>query len=162
TMKRNWNRREFTAALGALATAPFCAAAERKLKIGHTCITWGTFPRGWEASATLEAAVKDIAKLGFYSFETFPENLEDWHNKGMLRKLMDDNNLPLQSGYCRTNLTDASKRKESVQSVIKLGKMIKQYGGTFGVLAPDSLKRAGYNFKEYRSSIIAGLNDHAM
>jgi hypothetical protein len=29
------------------------------------------------------------------------------------RKLMDENNLPLESGYCGTNLTDPSKRKES-------------------------------------------------
>jgi inosose dehydratase len=161
-MNRKWNRREFAAGMGTAALAPLRAAAPRTLKIGYTCITWGTFPRAGEARATLEAAVKDIAGLGFYSFETFPEVLEDWHNRGALRKLIDQYNLPLKSGYCRTNLTDASKRKDSVAEVIKLGKMIKQYGGTFGVIAPNSMKRDGYNFKEYRSNIIAGLNDHAM
>ena len=42
-----------TAGLGA---ATVRAAPPRNLKIGHTCITWGTFPRGEEASATLELA----------------------------------------------------------------------------------------------------------
>jgi inosose dehydratase len=169
-MKGTINRRDFSRAIAAgvgaaafPATFPTMrAAAARNLKIGYTCITWGAFPRGAETSATLEAAVKDIASLGFYSFETFPEILEDWDAKGALSKLIDEHQLPLRSGYCRTNLTDPSKRKESVEQVIKLGKMIKKYGGTFGVLAPNSIKRDGYNFKEYRTSIIAGLNDHAM
>jgi len=68
----------------------------------------------------------------------------------------------LKSGYCRTNLTDASKRKESVTTVIQLGRMIKKYGGTFGVIAPNSVKREGFDWKANRSNIIAGLNDHAM
>ena len=127
------NRRNFSKALAAGLGAAACSplrAAERKLKIGYTCITWGTFPRGPEASATLENAVRDIAGLGFYGFETFPENLADWDAKGALNRLIDQFQLPLKSGYCRTNLTDASKRKESVATVIRLGKIIKKYGGT--------------------------------
>jgi inosose dehydratase len=157
------NRREFSKSIAAGLGASMLPllGATRNLKIGYTCITWGAFPRGAEANATLEAAVKDIAALGFYSFETFPEILDDWEARGALKKLIDQYQLPLKSGYCRTNLTDASKRKESVEQVIKLGKTIKKYGGTFGVIAPNSIKRDGYNFKEYRSNIIAGLNDHA-
>jgi inosose dehydratase len=157
------NRREFSKSIAAAigASALPLPGATRNLKIGYTCITWGAFPRGAEASATLEAAVKDISSLGFHSFETFPEILDDWDAKGALSKLIDQYQLPLKSGYCRTNLTDASKRKESVEQVIKLGKTIKKYGGTFAVIAPNSLKRDGYNFKEYRTNIIGGLNDHA-
>ncbi|HUK15865.1 MAG TPA: sugar phosphate isomerase/epimerase [Bryobacteraceae bacterium] len=158
------NRRIFGKTLAGAAAAAVLpvSAAERKLKIGHTCITWGTFPRSPEAMATLGAAVPDIARLGYWSFETFPEVLEDWDARGALRKLMDENNLPLKSGYCGTILTDPSKRKESVEKVIRLGKMIQKYGGTFAVIAPNGVKRAQYNYKEYRESIIAGLNDHAM
>jgi inosose dehydratase len=158
-MRAVLSRREWIA-LSAAAVLP--AATARRLKIGYTCITWGTFPRGPEASATLENAVRDVASLGFYGFETFPENLADWDAKGELQPLIDKYKLPLTSGYCRTNLTDASKRKESVAEVIKLGKMIKKYGGTFGVIAPNSVKRDGYDWKANRANIIAGLNDHAM
>jgi len=158
------NRREFSksiaAAIGASGTP--LSGATHNLKIGYTCITWGAFPRNPETSATtLEAAAKDISALGFYSFETFPEILDDLDAQGALSKLIDQYQLPLKSGYCRTNLTDASKRKESVEQVIKLGRTIKKYGGAFAVIAPNSVKRDGYNFKEYRSNIIAGLNDHA-
>ena len=156
------NRRNFVKAMG-LSTAAVAGfgAPKRSFKIGHTCITWGTFPRGAEASATLEPAVKEIARLGYYSFETFPEVLEDWDAKGALSKLIDQYQLPLKSGYIGTVLTDASKRKESVERAIRLGKVIKKYGGTFAVLAPESVKRADYNFKEHRADIIAGLNEHA-
>jgi inosose dehydratase len=164
-MKVTLNRRVFSKAiviaLGA-AAVPALRAAERKLKIGYTCITWGTFPRGAEASATLEAAVKDISSLGFYSFETFPEVLEDWDGKGALQGLIDRYGLPLKSGYIRTNLTDTSKRKENLEQVIRLAKIIKKYGGTFGVLAPNSMKREGYDFRAHRANITSGLNECAM
>jgi len=160
------NRRKFTqaiaAGLGAAALPCARAAAPRNLKIGYTCITWGSFPRNDASSQTLEAAVKDISGLGFYSFETFPEILDYWDAKGALRGLIDRYQLPLKSGYFTTVLMDASKRKESVDRVIKLGKTVTKYGGTFAVVQPESVKRDGYNFKEYRANIIAGLNDHAM
>src|SRR5271169_6132885 len=117
------NRRDFSKAvflgLGAAAALP---AVARKLKIGHTCISWGTFPRGPEASATLEPAVREIAGLGYYSFETFPEVLEDWDAKGALSKLIDQYQLPFRSGYIGTNLTDPSMRKESVAKAVRLAK----------------------------------------
>ncbi len=158
------NRRDFSKAIAATLGAgavPALRAAERKLKIGYTCITWGSFPRGAEGSATLEAAVKDISNLGFHAFETFPEILEDWDSKGALSKLIDQYQLPLRSGYIGANLTDPAMRKESVAKAIRLGRVIKKYGGAFAVLAPNGVKRADYNFKEHRANIIAGLNDHA-
>ena len=63
----------FGLALGAFAKKK----PARKLKIGHTCITWGTFPRPGD-DATLEPALKDISAEGFWSFETFPEVLDNW------------------------------------------------------------------------------------
>jgi inosose dehydratase len=159
------NRRKFTQAVAAglgVAALPFdCAAVTHKLKIGYTCITWGCFPGRESGSQALENAVRDVAGLGFYSFETFPEILDYWDAKGALQKLIDQYQLPLKSGYFTTVLLDASKRKESVDRVIKLGKTVTKYGGTFGVIQPESLKRDGYDFKEHRANIIAGLNEHA-
>src|SRR5438309_2150107 len=107
-------RRDFSKTISAgLSAAVLTAATPRNLKIGHTCITWGTFPRGAEASATLEPAVKDIATLGYNGFETFPEVLEDWDQRDALRPLMDKYRLPLTSGYIRINVTDPTKAKES-------------------------------------------------
>jgi inosose dehydratase len=158
-------RRDFSKAVTAgLASAlpVLHAATPRNLKIGHTCITWGTFPRGAEADATLEPAVRDIAANGFNGFETFPEVLEDWDAKDALRPLMDKYKLPLTSGYIRINVTDPTKAKESLDAAIRLGKVVKRYGGVFCPLQVNGVKRDGYDFKMYRTAIISGLNDTAM
>src|SRR5579872_4862581 len=125
------NRRDFTRTLAGLAAGTLVAATPRNLKIGHTCITWGTFPRGPEASATLEPAVRDISSLGYHGFETFPEVLEDWDKRDALKPLLEKYKLPLTSGYIRITVTDPSKAKDSLDTAIRLGKVIKRYGGTF-------------------------------
>src|SRR6266436_8443863 len=89
------------------------AAPTRRLKIGFTCITWGTFPRP-TADVTLEAALKDIANLGFWGFETFGETLIDWDSRQALQALIDRYGVPLKSGYCGTNLPDSPPRPASI------------------------------------------------
>jgi inosose dehydratase len=156
------SRREFLGFSAAgLAAGSALAATPRNLKIGHTCITWGTFPRGAEASATLEPAVKDIASLGYYGFETFPEVLEDWDKRDALAPLLEKYKLPLTSGYIRINVTDPTKAKESLEGVIRLGKVIKRYGGTFAPLQVNGVTRQTYDFKQYRDAIVSGLDDSA-
>ena len=157
-------RRSFVTGMVASAAAAALpkssAAPARRLKIGYTCITWGTFPQK-TPDTTLEAALKDISALGFWGFETFPEVLSDWDSRHELTPLMQRYHVPFKSGYCGTNLTDPSKRKESIANVVKLGQTIKKFGGTFAVVAPNGVKRDSYDFKTYRDSIISGLNEHA-
>lgn len=165
-MDTTLNRRNFLSAsaiaCGATAFPALQAAPARRLKIGYTCITWGSFPRDAASSATLEPALKDISSLGFWGFETFPEILEDWDSRGALKPLMDQYAIPLTSGYIVINVTDPAAAKESLAKVIRLGKVIKKYGGVFGVLQVNSVKRDSYNFQEHRANIISGLNDSAM
>jgi inosose dehydratase len=157
------NRRTFAKTVAAGAGAfPLFAAKRRKLKIGYTCITWGAFPRDPESCATLEPAMKDIASQGFYSFETFPEILDYWDEKGALSGLIERYSLPLKSGYISTNLIDPTVKDESLARVTKLGKTIKKYGGTFAVLAPNSVKRDSYDFQAHRTNIVSALNDASM
>jgi inosose dehydratase len=159
------NRRNFTNTLalgvGALALPRLRAAPTRKLKIGHTCITWGSFPRPG-AEATIEPALKDISAEGFWSFETFPELLETLDQKDQLNALLEKYGVPVCSGYITVNLIDPAQRKEGVARVIRLSKVIQKCKGRFVVLAPNSVKRDSYNFKEHRSDIISGLNEYAM
>src|SRR5947207_14388947 len=156
------NRRTFSKTLAATLTATALdAAPKRRLKIGHTCITWGTFPNA-AGNPTLEAAVRDIASLGFWGFETFPENLADWDAKGTLSGLLEKYKLPLTSGYIRMNLLDASGHKENLAEAVRLARIIKKYGGTFGVVAPGGVKREAYNFQEHRANIISRVNDYAV
>ncbi len=62
----------------------------RKLKIGHTGITWGN---------DSEQAIKDISGLGYYGFETFGEVLEDWDKRGGLREILDVSSPAAQSPF---------------------------------------------------------------
>ncbi|HEY6990756.1 MAG TPA: TIM barrel protein [Bryobacteraceae bacterium] len=153
-------RRTFTTTLAAGAGAlPLIAAKRRKLKIGYTCITWGSFPR---APETLEPAMKDISSLGFYSFETFPEILDYWDDKDTLRGMIQRYSLPLKSGYISTNLIDPSLKDQELARIKRLGQTIKKYGGTFAVLASNGVKRDSYDFQAHRANIIASLNDACM
>jgi inosose dehydratase len=165
-MERTIHRRDFSKALalgvGAMWTGALHAApAARKIKIGYTCITWGTFPRDAEAIATFEPAVADIAALGFHSVETFAQVVEDWDTRGALGALLERHKLPLQSAYMPMNLTEPDKRKEGLERLIRWAKIVRKHGGTFGVLAPNGVKRDAWDFKEHRANIVSALNDAA-
>jgi inosose dehydratase len=155
------NRRTFAKSLAAALAPAFpnlATATPHKIQIGYTCLTWGAVPRSPES---LEPALKDISDLGFHSFETFSQILEDWDSKGTLSQLVQLHGVPLRSGYSTTNLTDPSQRKDTLSKVIQWAKVIKKYGGTFLVLAPNSVKGEAYDFAAHRTKIISALNDYA-
>ncbi len=86
-MANTMNRREFTTVvtmgLGAVALSDLQAQAPtRRLKIGHTGITWGFAPRD------AEQAIKDVASLGYHGYESFGNVLETWEATGGLDKLL--------------------------------------------------------------------------
>jgi inosose dehydratase len=156
-------RRSFakTLAIGACATAlPASAAPTRKLHIGHTCITWGSFPRPG-AESTIEPALRDMSAEGFWCFETFPELLDTLDEKQELQPLIEKYGVPVRSGYITVNLTDPAKRKDEIERVIQLSKVVQKYKGAFIVLAPNGVKRETYSFQEHRADIISGLNEYA-
>jgi len=158
------NRRSFSrlVAFGASSAtlASAFAAPQRKIKIGHTCITWGAFPKA-DARATIDASLKDISAEGFWSYETFPELLEQLDDAHELTPIMEKYGVPLRSGYITVNVIDPAQRKEGIDRVIRLSKVVQKYKGTFIVLAPNGVKRDTYNFQEHRSNIISSLNDYA-
>jgi inosose dehydratase len=156
-------RRSFakTLAIGAFATAlPASAAPTRKLHIGHTCITWGSFPRPG-AESTIEPALRDMSAEGFWCFETFPELLDTLDQKKELQPLIEKYGVPVRSGYITVNLIDPAKRKDEIERVIQLSKVVQKYKGAFIVLAPNGVKRETYSFQEHRADIISGLNEYA-
>ena len=133
----------------------------KKMKIGHTCITWRTFPAKTGNDQTLDLALKDISAEGFWYFETFPEVIDDWDQRGLLAPLIERNGVPLLSGYITGNLIDPSKRKDEIARITRLSNVIKKFHGTYIVLAPNHVERNTYIFKEHRDNIISALNDYA-
>ena len=155
------NRRAFSKivgmGLGAVAAPLLSAAPNRKLKIGYTALTWNAVPKTPE---NLEPALKDIASLGFYKFETFCDILDDYDQKGTLRALIDKYKVPLCSGYLSLNLIDSSLRKDNLDKVTRYAKVVKKYGGTFVVLASNGIKREGYDFEAAKAQLVSSLNDY--
>lgn len=133
----------------------------KKLKIGHTCITWRTFPPRAGNDDTLNVALKDISAEGFWNFETFPEVLDSWDQQGLLAPLITQYGVPLLSGYITGNLIDPSKRQDEIARITRLCQVVKKYNGTYIVLAPNGVSRDTYNFQEHRADIISALNDYA-
>jgi inosose dehydratase len=160
-MKDKLSRRDFakTMALGATAAALPLSLADslgaaprtRNVKIGHTGITW--------PMDQVDQAIKDVASLGYWGFETFGFSLEQWEAKGGLGPVLEQNHLPLISGYITFPLTDAAKRKESMPQLMNQVKLVKKLGGKVIVLGPNQVDRAHYNFAEHKAEIVQASNE---
>lgn len=156
-MNSNISRRAFLAnsAFGAaaLATMPstLLAASFSHMQIGYTGITW--------PNSQIEDGISTCAKLGFYGFETFGDVLTAWETKGGLGPVLKTNNIPLISGYCTLNLTDATRRQETIDKAIAWAKLIKRTGGRIFVLGPNPVHRDSYNYAESKANIVSTLNE---
>jgi inosose dehydratase len=165
-MTHTLTRRDFATTvltgLGAAAISGWpspIAAQSRKLRIGYTALIWGALPRSPE---NLEPAVRDMSSLGFHKFETFAAILEDWDTKGTLAGLLAKYPIPVVSAYATMQVVDPAVRKEELAKLTKWTNVLKKHGGRFVVLAPNGVKREGYNFQEHRANIVSALNDYAM
>ena len=153
------NRRHFTRTLAlglAAASVPALGAQQpkpRKLRCGHTGITWGFRPDD------AERAIADVASLGFHGYESFGNVLEAWEPKGGLDKLLQAAKLPLRSAYCPVNLTDPAVRKDEVAKLVRWGQLIKKCGGSVAVIGPNNVKRPAFVFAEHKTNIVEALND---
>ena len=156
-MGRRLTRRDFSKALavglGAAAMPSLWAQSGRRLKVGHTGITWGFAP------TDAEAAIRDVATLGYHGYESFGGVLENWEQKGGLDSVLKAANLPLRSAYCPVNLTDAARRAAEVEKIVRWGQLIKKCGGSVAVIGPNGVQRQSYDFNASRANIVAALND---
>jgi inosose dehydratase len=161
-MTNTLTRRDFTtsllAGLGAAAFPRLLSARARNLKIGCTSLIWGALPRSPD---NLAPAVKDMAGLGFHGFETFAAILEEWDTKGTIGELLAANRIPLVSVYATMQVIDPAVRKDELAKLTRWAQVLKKHGGRFVVLAPNGVKREGYNFQEHRANIVAALNEYA-
>jgi len=153
------NRRQFTTtlALGLASSAvPGLGAqkpAPRKLRCGHTGITWGFSPED------AERAIADVASLGYYGYESFGNVLEAWEPKGGLDRLLQNAKLPLHSAYCPVNLTDTAIRKDEMAKLVRWGQLIKKCGGSVAVIGPNNVSRPAFVFAQHKTNIVQALNE---
>ena len=131
----------------------------RALKIGCTSLIWGALPRSPD---NLGPAVKDMSALGFHGFETFAAILEEWDKRGTIGELLATHKISLVSVYATMNVIDPAVRKDELAKLRRWAAVLRKHGGRFVVLAPNGVKREGYNFQEHRASIVAALNEYTM
>jgi inosose dehydratase len=141
--------------LAALAARPSwgLSAKARHLPIGYTSITW--------KNTEVQSAVETVAKLGFYGFETFGDNLIQWESKGGLKPLLQQNKLPLISGYCTMVLTEPAKLKDELDKAAKYCDVILKSGGRIYVLGPNQVKRQTYVYADNKVNVVNALNEIA-
>jgi inosose dehydratase len=165
-MERRYDRRAFCKTIGlamgaAMLAAPWSQGSDvpkRRLKVGHTGITWGYKPEN------ADQAIKDVGSLGYYGYETFGEYFPYWEAKGGLEPLLEQARITLKSAYCNVTLTnsDPAKRKSEVDKIVGWGKILKRCGGTVAVIGPNGVPRGSYVFSDHKADIVATLNDMGM
>jgi inosose dehydratase len=162
--RRIFSETLFAATLGSRALA----AGKLSLHIGHTGLTWIPLgrpvgpPPPIEPMADpqyVEAAIRDMAGLGFYGIELFGNQIEAMEAHGGLGALLEKYNLPLISAYCGANLSDPAQRKDSIAKTLAWAKLVKQYKGRVIVVGPNGVRRNTYDFKAHKDDIIATLNE---
>src|SRR5204863_9249930 len=129
-------------------------APKRRLKIGHTGITW--------ADAEVLTAIKELGALGYEGFEPFGWVAQPWEEtKGGLGPHLKEAKLPLISEYTSIALHDPTKRKADIEKLVTYGRTIKKLGGTVCVVGPGGVpnNRAGFNFAASKADIITTLNE---
>lgn len=142
-----------TIAAGACSlVTPAFGSPTRKLKIGHTSITWGFKPEN------AEAGIRDASLFGYHGYESLGESLEALEATGGIGRILDEYKMPLPSTYFNVHLSDPARRQESVDRVVRWGKLLKKYGGRTAVLGPNGVKRATFDFKASKPDIVAALN----
>jgi inosose dehydratase len=163
------NRRVFTSTVAAALGGPSAMGAGKlALHIGHTGLTW--IPLGGRMTPPppinpmvdaqyVQAAIRDIAGLGFYGIELFGNQIEAMEAQGGVGKLLDQHKLPLISAYCSTNLSDPQARKDSIAKTLEWAKLVKKYNGKVIVVGPNGVRRDSFDFKAHKDEIVATLNE---
>src|SRR5664279_748979 len=163
------NRRVFSQTLSAaMLCSRGLASRQLTLHVGHTGLTW--IPLGGAPGAPppinpmvdpqyVEAAIKDIASLGFYGTELFGNQIEAMEASGGVGVLLQKYKLPLISAYCNANLSDPQARKDTIAKTLEWAALVKKYNGKVIVVGPNGVRRNNYDFKAHKDDIVTTLNE---
>jgi inosose dehydratase len=143
-------------------------ARKLALHIGHTGLTW--IPLGGQITPPaaispmvdpryVQAAIRDIAGLGFYGIELFGNQIEAMEAQGGVGALLEEHKLALISAYCGTNLSDPAARQDSIAKTLDWAKLVKKYDGKVIVVGPNGVRRNTFDFKSHKDDIVTTLNE---
>ncbi|MCU1330467.1 MAG: Xylose isomerase domain protein barrel [Bryobacterales bacterium] len=107
----------------------------------------------------VEAAIREIAALGFAGIELFGNQIEAMEEHGGIGTLLKKHKLPLISAYCGANLSDPAQRKETIAKTLQWAALIKKYDGKIVVVGPNGVRRNTYDFSAHKNDIVTTLNE---
>lgn len=123
---------------------------ERRLKIGHTAITW--------PDKEVENAIKTISMLGFQGIEVFGWILDVLKQENRL-DLFDKYDLPLVSSYFSLDIINPLKKEEELKKLYSWATILKGKGGKYVTLGGNIINRRGYNYYEHKDYIVNFVNE---
>jgi inosose dehydratase len=158
-----YNRREFMKLAGMAGAAALIApnfafeeAKKRKFKIGSTFILWGY------GANNLEPALKDMAALGYHSFETFGQVIEDYEkNRGGFAPVVQKYGVPIVSAFCATDVLDPSKKAAELEKLVRWSRLLKANGGKVIEYCAGGRRARDFNYKDHAKYMIESMNDYA-
>lgn len=125
-------------------------AAERRLRVGHTAITW--------ADERIEDAAAAISSLGYHGMETFGwvlETLEANRRLGLFEKY----GIPIVSSYFSIDIVNPTVRETELKKVSSWGRILKSKGGKWVVFGGNGVDRRAFDFKKHENYIIGFVNE---
>lgn len=159
----SYNRREFVRLAGMAGAAALIApnfafeeAKKRKFQVGSTFILWGY------GANNLEPALKDMADLGYHSFETFGNVIEDYEkNRGGFAQVVEKYKVPIISAFCQTDVLDPSKKKDELEKLTRWSKMLKANGGKVIEYCAGGRRVKDFNYKDHSKYMVESMNEYA-
>jgi len=161
--EKSLGRKEFLKLAGMAGAAALIApnfafdeAKKRKFKIGSTFILWGY------GADNLEPALKDIAALGYHSFETFGNVIDDYETKrGGFAQVIEKYKVPIVSTFCQTDVLDPTKKKAELEKLVRWSKLTKANGGKVIEYCAGGRRARDFNYKDHAKYMIESMNDFA-
>ena len=158
-----YSRREFVKLSGMAGAASLIApnfafeeAKKRKFKIGSTFILWGY------GADSLEPALKDMSALGYHSFETFGQVIEEWETKrGGFSQVVQKHGVPIVSAFCATDVLDSSKTKSEMEKLVRWAKLLKANGGKLIEYCAGGRRTKDFNYKDHAKNMVESMNAYA-
>lgn len=122
----------------------------RRLKVGHTAITW--------EDGRIEDAIRTIAELGYHSIEIFSWTLDELRSQDRL-DLFEKYGIPLTSSYFSVDIVDPARRDAELEKVADWGELLKSMGGNSATLGGNTVDRRSFDFPAHRDYITRTVNE---
>ena len=122
----------------------------RRLRIGHTAITWD--------DDHIEDAVRTISRLGYEGIEVFSWTLGALRDEGKL-DLFETYDIPLVSSYFSVDIVDPRKRSGESAKLEDWGRLVASLGAGAATLGGNGVDRRSFDFAEHRAYIVRTVNE---